>query len=407
MNTVQDIFDFQPEELADLLAARNEPGYRTRQILDWVYRKLAPSFDAMTNLPRSLRATLAEHLRIGALDPVAESAAEDGLTRKTLFRLDDGGTVETVLMLYADAPRSPELAEGRDAPGPFRRRTVCVSTQVGCPIGCPFCATGRAGYERSLSAGEIVAQVLAVARRIASDPELRPEAKDEHPLTNIVFMGMGEPLLHFDITWRAVETLTDPRRFGMGARRITLSTAGLAPGIDRLADTGSQVNLAVSLHAPTDDLRTALVPVNRTYPLHDLIAACRRYAGKTRRRVTFEYALMDGVNDAPDHARGVVRLLHGLLAHVNLIPLNPTPDSPYRRSPPGRVKAFERILDDAGLPVTLRVEKGIRIAAGCGQLRQSAAKSSSRTGPSSRKGTVLDPGDPRAGARGPREDGQP
>ena len=369
-----DLLDLSPAELRDLLAGLGQPRYRADQVFDWVYSKRAPSFDDMTNLPQPLRVALSERLRIGLPEPLAETASEDGLTRKTLFRLSDGRTIETVLMLYADAPRSPELAEGDDPSGPFRRRTVCISTQVGCPIGCPFCATGQAGYERNLSTGEIVGQVLATARTVESDPELRPTGKDEHPLTNVVFMGMGEPLMQFDTTWGAVEALTDPKRLGLGARRITISTAGLVPGIDRLAETGSQVNLAVSLHAPDDELRNVLVPINRKHSVRVLMAACSRYAQRTGRRVTFEYALMDHVNDTPRHARGVVRLLEGLLAHVNLIPLNPTPASAYGRAPFPRVKAFERILRDAGIPTTLRVEKGIRIAAGCGQLRQSAEK---------------------------------
>ena len=214
-----------------------------------------------------------------------------------------------------------------------------------------------------MTPGEIVAQVLHFAR------QLSPAT-----LTNIVIMGMGEPFIKFDVTWQAIETLTDPARFGMGARRITVSTSGEIPGIERLTreTLRVQVNLAISLHAPDDELRDALVPLNRKYPLQDLMRAVRAYADKTRRRVTFEYALMDGVNDKPEQARALAQMLRGLLCHVNLIPLNPTAASPYGRTPYERVKAFEQVLRDAGIPTTLRVEKGSEIAAGCGQLRQAS-----------------------------------
>jgi 23S rRNA (adenine2503-C2)-methyltransferase len=283
-----------------------------------------------------------------------------------LLQLEDGNTVEAVLMMYADAPDSPQLEDASTSLS-TTRRTVCISTQVGCPIGCPFCATGQAGYIRNLTPGEIVSQVLHFARATT--------------LTNIVIMGMGEPFMKFDVTWRAIETLTDPARFAMGARRITVSTSGEIPGIERMArETRSvQVNLAVSLHAPNDKLRDQLVPLNRKYPLAKLIRAVREYIAQTNRRVTFEYALMDRVNDKPEHARALAEMLRGggkggatppLLCHVNLIPLNPTASSPYKRTPPARVKQFEKILRDANIATTLRAEKGIEIAAGCGQLRQ-------------------------------------
>jgi 23S rRNA (adenine2503-C2)-methyltransferase len=303
-----------------------------------------------------LRERLSETTHIGVPSTIAETASVDKLTRKALLRLEDGQTIETVLMLYLDAPGSPELEEPRGT----KRRTVCISTQVGCPIGCPFCATGQAGYLRNLTLGEIVAQVLHYAR-IAS------------PLTNVVIMGMGEPFMKFDVTWQAIETLTNPARFGMGARRITVSTSGETPGIDRLAAARSQINLAVSLHAPDDELRNVLVPLNRKYPLKDLMRSVRAYVDQTRRRVTFEYALMDGVNDKPEQARTLAKLLRGLICHVNLIPLNPTAGSPYGRTPYARVKQFEGILREDGIPTTLRVEKGIEIAAGCGQLRQASS----------------------------------
>lgn len=338
-----DLLNLNKNELRELVTSLGEPTYRAAQIERWLYRELVTDFDAMTNLPTNLRARLRATARIGASRAIAEYVSADGLTRKVLLALDDGQTIEAVLMLY------PETA----------RRTVCISTQVGCPIGCPFCATGQAGYVRNLTAGEIVAQVLHFVRA------LRPNA-----ITNIVIMGMGEPLMKFDVTWQAIESLTDPTRFGLGARRITVSTAGIVPGIERLARERLQINLAISLHASDDTLRDVLVPLNRKYPLREVMRAARAYAERTHRRVTFEYALMDGVNDSPEQARALTRLLRDLLCHVNLIPLNPTSASPYRRSPEARVLAFEKILREAGIPTTLRVERGIEIAAGCGQLRQ-------------------------------------
>jgi 23S rRNA (adenine2503-C2)-methyltransferase len=349
-----DLLNLTNLQLRDLLDSWEQPAYRAAQIDYWIYRELVTDFDAMTNLPRDLRGRLAQETKIGAPQVIAQTESADGLTRKVLLQLDDGQTIETVLMLYADAPHSPQL-EATDT----KRRTVCISAQVGCPIGCPFCATGQAGYIRNLTPGEIVAQVLHLAR------ELAPLS-----LTNVVIMGMGEPFMKFGVTWQAIESLTDANRFGMSARRITVSTSGEIPGIVRMAKEKLPVNLAVSLHAPDDRLRDTLVPLNRKYPLKELMRAVRGYVQETRRRVTFEYALMDKVNDKPEQARALVQLLRGLLCHVNLIPLNPTAASPYGRTPYARVKQFQRILSEAGIPTTLRVEKGIEIAAGCGQLRQ-------------------------------------
>lgn len=359
-----DLLNLTKSQQQDLFVSWGEPAYRAAQVDHWIYRDLVWDFEAMTNLPRGLRARLMAEAQVGIPGTLTESSSTDGLTRKALLQLQDGRTIETVLMLYADAPGSPELDEPADSSIEFKRRTVCISTQVGCPIGCPFCATGQAGYVRNLTAGEIMAQVLKMA-------------KAGGPLTNVVIMGMGEPLMRYDITWQAIESLTDAERFGLGARRITVSTSGEVPGIKRLTREKLRVNLAVSLHAPEDALRNILVPLNRKYPLKVLMDAVREYVARTHRRITFEYAVMDNVNDRPGQARALVELLDGLLCHVNLIPLNPTAASPYRRPPYERVKSFERILRQGGIPTTLRVEKGIEIAAGCGQLRQ-AAESRSR-----------------------------
>lgn len=348
---MQDLLNLNKQEMRGLVASLGEPEYRAAQIERWLYRDLVTGIGTMTNLSQPLRARLGELARIGAPREVARANSRDGLTHKALLELEDANTVETVLMLYDDAPAETEPS--------ISRRTVCISTQVGCPIGCPFCATGQAGYVRNLTAGEIISQVLHFAR------ELKPNV-----LTNIVMMGMGEPFMKFDVTWQAIESLTDSDRFGLGARRITVSTSGEIPGIEQMADRDLQINLAVSLHAPEDKLRDELVPLNRKYPIRELMRAVRAYIGKTRRRVTFEYALMDGVNDHADQARALAQLLRGVLCHVNLIPLNPTATDKFRRTPFERVSAFEEILRDSGVPTTLRVQKGIEIAAGCGQLRQ-------------------------------------
>jgi 23S rRNA (adenine2503-C2)-methyltransferase len=328
--------------LQDLVLSLGEPSYRADQVYRWLYQSLAASFEEMQNLPRPMRRRLEQMAHLQSLVPVDESRSSSGLTRKVLFTLPDGETIETVLMLYDS------------------RQTVCVSTQVGCPLGCPFCATGQSGFARNLTAGEIVGQVLYFARQLKEDGQ---------SVSNVVFMGMGEPLLNYDATRQAVETLIDPRGYNLGARRITISTAGIVPGIQRLGEEGLQVGLAVSLHAPSDDLRETLVPVARRYPLRDLLSACRSYVKLTGRRVTFEYALVNDLNDSPQQARQLAHLLSRLLCHVNLIPLNPTADCPWRPSDKDRVEAFHLELRRLGINSTLRLRRGIDIEAGCGQLR--------------------------------------
>jgi 23S rRNA (adenine2503-C2)-methyltransferase len=352
------LYDLTYDQLAALLAKWGEPGFRTDQVWVWLYRSLVDDFEAMANLPRSLRARLAADTALRLLDPVTEQVSASGLTRKVLFRLVDGHSVEAVRMDYHD------------------RRTACISTQAGCGMGCTFCATGQGGLARNLSPGEIVAQVLYFAREIRVQEIERANALGyqaqlpEHPISNVVLMGMGEPLANFEATWQAIETLADAGGYNLGARRITLSTVGLVPGIRRMAEAGLSINLAVSLHAPDDELRSRLVPVNRRYPLTELLPAIDEYVDRTGRRVTFEYALIDGVNDAPEQAQALADLLAGLLCHVNLIPLNPTPGSPLQPSPRERVDAFRQELEWAGIPATVRMRRGIDIEAGCGQLRQ-------------------------------------
>ena len=337
------LLDLTHAQLRELLTSWGEPSFRADQVWGWLYRSLVSDFNQMRNLPKELRARLGEAAYLQTLTPLAESVSADGLTRKVLFALRDGETIESVFMRYE------------------RRRTVCVSTQVGCPVGCPFCATGQSGFARNLTAGEIVEQVLYFARQLM-------EEKGQG-ISNVVIMGMGEPLLNYEATWQAIETLNDARGFGLGARRITLSTVGVVPGIQRLSREKLQVGLAVSLHAPTDRLRDRLVPLNRRYPLRRLMAACREYVQNTGRRITFEYALMEGINDSLEQAQRLAHLLQGLTCHVNLIPLNPTVGSPYQPTSRKMALAFQRELERQRIPTTMRVGRGIDIQAGCGQLR--------------------------------------
>jgi 23S rRNA (adenine2503-C2)-methyltransferase len=343
------VYDLSLEEIEERTSALGEPRYRARQLREWLYRRPARSYDEMSDLPKALRARLAAELPFPQIAVVREQASEDGLTRKRLLRLGDGRLVETVLMLYD--PRS-------DSRG---RATVCVSSQAGCAMGCVFCATGQGGFERNLEAGEIVAQVLGFAREQAD--------RGERPITNIVFMGMGEPLANWRAVWRAVEQFTSADGMGLGARHVTVSTVGLVPGIRRLAEQSLQVGLAVSLHAPDEALRERLIPTAHRYPLPEIIDACRDYIAATGRRVTFEYCLMAGINDAPEQARALGALLHGMLCHVNLIPVNPTADGSILRPARSRTLAFQRALASDGVPCTVRVEKGVEISAACGQLR--------------------------------------
>jgi len=328
--------------LEEFLTSWGEPAYRADQIWSWLYRSLATDFQEMTNLPKGLREKLAEATLLRTMKPLEEQASADGLTRKVLFALRDNQTIESVLMHYE------------------RRHTTCISTQVGCALGCVFCATGQSGFVRNLTPGEIVEQVLYFAHLLKAEGER---------LTNVVLMGMGEPLANYEATWQAIETLTHDDGFNLGARRITISTVGLVPGIRRLAREGTQIGLAVSLHASTDELRDKLIPINRRYPLAQLMVACRHYFERTGRRISFEYALINGINDSPEQSRQSAHLVDGLFCHVHLIPLNPVPESPYQPSPRGRILAFQAELNRLKVPNTLRVERGVDIRAGCGQLR--------------------------------------
>jgi len=335
-------FDLTPGDLAGILAG--EPAYRARQVWRSLYLGREP--EEMTDLPRPLRAHLAATLAPG-LHPAATSVSAEGDTTKWLWTLADRARVETVLMAY-----------------PSGRVTVCVSTQAGCAMACSFCATGQAGFERQLTTGEIVEQVIR-ARRAAGK------------VTNIVFMGMGEPLANYGPVWAAVERLHGD--VGVSARHITVSTVGIVPGILRLAGEHLPVNLAVSLHAANDELRDQLVPINRHYALAAVVDACGAWVASHNRRLSFEWALIDGVNDRPSDAAELAALARPLAAHVNLIPLNPTPGYLTRGTPPTGVRAFRDRLAAAGVNVTVRRNRGTDIAAACGQL--AAAGQPSLPGP--------------------------
>jgi len=349
------LLDLSLEELTEVVTGLGQPAYRARQIWEWVYKHYAVSFGEMANLPKTLREKLAGEWVISPLESATRILSQDGDTQKVLFRLADGQTIETVLMLYD------------------KRRTLCISSQAGCAMGCTFCATAQGGLARNLTSGEIVAQVLHFARYLAkADAEPPMDVERPTAVTNVVLMGMGEPMHNYRNVWTALRLLTDADAFGLGARHITLSTVGLIPMIDRMADEGLQIALAVSLHAPNDELRSSLVPLNSRYPVADLLAAVRRYIDKTHRRVTFEYALMAGINDSPALAEELAEKLSPLLCHVNVIPLNPIPDSPFQPTSDADTLRFVEILRAGGVPATVRLRRGIEINAGCGQLRQAA-----------------------------------
>ncbi len=418
----QNVFDLTPEKLTALLVEWGEPAFRARQVLHWVYKELVADFSQMTNLPLALRSKLEEHLRIGSAELVVQKISSDGWTRKVLLKMRDGSTVEAVLMLYHD------------------RATVCVSSQVGCAMGCTFCATGQMGFTRNLTSGEIVEQVIwfnrwlrdhphrptpervrgaqyvaegkrikdkgrnvvkgtrqsvqslrsgdgvsdkVTSRKTASEDDWHTvntgqSVSEIKAITNIVFMGMGEPLVNYGNLWDAIRTLNSPQCVGLGARRLTVSTVGIVPRIRQFAKEELAVNLAVSLHAPNDALRSSMVPINLRYPIEDLMAACRDYVETSHRRITFEYVLINGVNDGLEHAAELRDLLKGMLCHLNLIPLNPVPGTGMSATHRERVFAFQKVVEEAGISTTVRIERGVDIAAACGQLKVEEEPNSKR-----------------------------
>jgi 23S rRNA (adenine2503-C2)-methyltransferase len=349
--------DLTDAQLDSLVLALGEPEYRVKQLRHWIYRGLAASFEEMTDLPLAFRQALEKKTRLHSLEAIRQMSGHDG-TVKTLFSLADGRTIETALMVYPQNNGRP-------------RYTVCISTQAGCAIGCPFCATGQQGFERNLTRGEIIDQVLYFARYLKNQPDVRPEDTGQKTpaLTNTVFMGMGEPLANYAALWPAIEALNSPENFKMGARHVTISTAGLIPQIKRLSRERLQVGLAVSLHAADNVLRDRLVPINKKYPLEELIPACKEYYRATGRRVSFEYVLFKDINDSLSRARALARLLRGLNCHINLIAANHTGDRTFQPPAPQVIIAFEQELRRHHINATLRQSRGQAIQAGCGQLR--------------------------------------
>jgi 23S rRNA (adenine2503-C2)-methyltransferase len=347
MMTQPFIYDLDLEDLKNLLTEWGEPTYRAQQIWQGVYQNLWASPEEFSNLPKSLREKLAAEIRWSALAPKTVLKSKDGETVKTLFRLPDEREIEAVLMRYEE------------------RRTLCISTQSGCAMGCVFCATGQMGFKRHLTAGEIVAQVMYYARLLKEQNE---------QVTNVVVMGMGEPFHNYANTIKAIDRLNDPKGLNLGARRFTISTVGLVPMIRKFADEKRQVNLAISLHAANDEARSAMLPINRKYPIEDLLDACRYYIEKTGRRITFEWALIRDENDTPEVAHELANRLKGIMCHVNVIPLNPTKKFAGQATTRERAQAFAEVLNKAGIPCTIRIRRGIDIQAGCGQLASPESK---------------------------------
>ena len=359
------ILELSKGQLLASLETLGHPKYRAEQLWRAIYREGRTSFEDMTNLSKDLRGVLSQNYSIGNAITVLSKQSADASTDKILFKLPDGELIETVLMRYeADGHRRG-------------RKTVCVSTQAGCALGCTFCATGQQGFRRNLTTGEITEQVLTMERLARSEDEKEIEAGSRsrgelQGVTNVVFMGMGEPLANYENMMEAIRILNDPKGIGIGARHITVSTVGLVPGIERLATEDVQINLAVSLHAPDNETRSETMPVNKRYPIEQLIEACQYFVKKTNRRIFIEYVLLKGQNDTPLHASKLGRVLKDLLCHVNLIPVNPTGEGPYRRTEYREAQRFQSDLKKFNVPSTVRMEKGIDIDAGCGQLRDRA-----------------------------------
>jgi 23S rRNA (adenine2503-C2)-methyltransferase len=343
-----ELYSLELSALEALLASWGEARERARDVWQWLYARQAIDVEQMAALPQTLRKRLAAETSLYVPPVLARQEEPGGETRKDLLQLEDGEQVEVVLLRYR------------------QRRSACISTQVGCACGCLFCATGQMGFVRQLSCAEIIAQVIHIQRELVARQE--PGQGKWPALSNVVLMGMGEPLLNYEHTIAAVRRLIDQRAIGLPPSRVTLSTVGIVPGIEQLAMENLPIKLAVSLHAATDDLRDQLVPINKRYPLDDLFAAMRIYA-KAQRRVLLEWVMIDGVNDTAEQAQALIERLEGLPAHVNLIRLNPTPDYDERPSTPESIEAFSAALDHVGIPHTLRQRRGAAIEAGCGQLR--------------------------------------
>ena len=350
----QNLLDFDAAALAAFIEGLGEKPFRARQLLHWIHQSGEADFARMTDLAKGFREKLAKQASVAAPAVVGDTTAEDG-TRKWLLKVDGANAVEAVFI--------PETNRG----------TLCVSSQAGCTLDCAFCSTGKQGFNRNLTTGEIIGQLWLANRNLRT-------AEDPRPISNVVMMGMGEPLLNLDNVIPALRLMLDDNAYGLSRRRVTLSTSGVIPGMDRLRDE-CPVALAVSLHAPNDALRNELVPVNRKYPLRELIAACNRYLERAPRDfVTFEYVMLDGVNDADAHARELLDIAKRVRSKFNLIPFNPFPRSGFRRSPPERIARFAEVLRRGGLTVTTRRTRGDDIAAACGLLAGDVADRTRRSG---------------------------
>lgn len=340
---MQNLLDFDADSLVAWFAERGEKAFRARQVLRWIHRFGETDFDAMTDVAKSLRANLKETACVRPPQPIRDNVSTDG-TRKWLMDVGNGNAVETVFISEAS------------------RGTLCVSSQAGCALDCAFCSTGKQGFNRNLTAAEIIGQLWLANRLLGAEPN------GERIISNVVMMGMGEPLANFDAVVSALRLMLDDHAYGLSRRRVTVSTSGIVPAMDRLREE-CPVALAVSLHAPNDALRDQLVPINRKYPLKDLLAACRRYLDRAPRDfVTFEYIMLEGVNDGDEHLRELIAIARDVPCKYNLIPFNPFPNSGFRCSPAPVVRRFSQLLNDAGIVTTTRKTRGDDVDAACGQL---------------------------------------
>ncbi|MFX3633327.1 MAG: 23S rRNA (adenine(2503)-C(2))-methyltransferase RlmN [Candidatus Pristimantibacillus sp.] len=344
------IYDYTLEQLQEWMKENGEPVFRAGQLFDWLYVKRVKSFEDMSNLSKELRQKLEDSFQFITLTEITKFESKDG-TVKFLFGLHDNHAIETVIMRHDYG------------------NSVCVTTQVGCRIGCTFCASTLGGLKRNLTAGEIVAQVVACQQML--------DATDER-VSSIVIMGSGEPFENYDATMTFLRNMIHEKGLNIGQRHITVSTSGIVPSMYKFTEENTQINLAISIHAPNDKLRSKLMPVNRRFPFEDVIAACRNHIAKTGRRITFEYALIGGVNDRPEHAQELADVLKDMLCHVNLIPVNHVPERNYVRTPREDIFEFQRILERNKINATIRREQGHDIAAACGQLRAKHMESTTR-----------------------------
>jgi 23S rRNA (adenine2503-C2)-methyltransferase len=357
INAPVNLLDLTPVQLKGFVKHLGEPASAADRILRYIYREYAADFTEMIDLIPSFQQKLAARASLNTIYSLDEMISTDAQTRKVLFRLADKNTIESTLMFF----KNPDT--GRE------RRTVCISCQVGCAVGCRFCATGQQGFSRNLTTAEILNQILFFLRRFRVEMPPAVKGKNRAWLTNVVFMGMGEPLANYDNVCRTIAVLNSPKGMGLGFHQVTLSTSGMVPQIRRIAEENLQFQLAISLHAAEDELRNRLVPVNRKYPLKELITACKEYTGHTGRNIFIEYALFDGINDSIKESEKLVQLLDGLPCSINLIVGNPVPSSDFQPSSRETALLFQKKLINSGIRTMLRVSRGTDIAAGCGQLR--------------------------------------